>query len=589
MDKKRVLRKKLFWIAGICLAGSLVLFLSGKHLSSKTLWIMWMVEIGILIGYVFFVCLKDIKDLIVVFVYPIISVVIFTYVPLVMFKDLLKRFSKYSSSLQYFLGKAVWVSVLVELGVGMIIFAIRHYAPRVSRYGQEKKRKLYGERRQEEFPKHNYDPGKYFTDDEKYFIGLTPNEIPVPIRMDQQELTMHMLATGPTGMGKTTFLMNMIAQANKKGIPVIFIDGKGELDTIKKIGAINTNAKVFCPARPEFSNTYNPLACTQDPNELKNLIVAGMEIKGVGESKVYSDSQKDFLGRLLPIFISAEERVTFANIVRFMDEQNYRLRIYKNAKDSACRKSMEDFLAKMPPNERDLMGLRTDMNSLFATNKEISKVINTSSQISIKDVFRNGGMVLFSLVGGIETHEALGRMIVADISNATIERHIGLGKGKRFVLVILDEFGFYVSEYFTKFITTARSANVACILSYQTNAQLEATYYMKENLGKIVRGNTNSRGLFRQREEAEFWSKDLGTQETQHRTEQVETGALFTERIAEKGTIKPEQEFLVHPNVFKKLKKGQMIWQSGINKAEVVNIGELNLDIKDIDLLPNGE
>lgn len=294
-----------------------------------------------------------------------------------------------------------------------------------------------------------------------------------------------------------------------------------------------------------------------------------------GEAKVYTDIQKKFLATLLHIFLETGQKFNFCDIVEFINHKEARDIVYAYIKDDFYKNEMLIFLARLSKNERELIGLATVLDQLFVSDDKISELINTyEPHISIRKILQEGGAVLFSFSAGMkaQTNEALAKMVLADIANAVGERHASLNQEHKFAMIILDEFGQYVSESFDKFISTARSANVGCILSHQTNAQLE-TYFSKDRLARVVRENTAGKIIFRQSEEASFWAECFGTKQSVKRTEQVETGPLLTERISTMGSLREVDEFIIHPNVLRKLQTGQAVWKFKDSLPEVISLG----------------
>lgn len=74
------------------------------------------------------------------------------------------------------------------------------------------------------------------------------------------ELNQHALATGTTGSGKTTLVMNFVDYAIEHNIPILYLDGKGAVDTLKSVETIASKYKKTVKV---FSDThdlrYNPI------------------------------------------------------------------------------------------------------------------------------------------------------------------------------------------------------------------------------------------------------------------------------------------------------------------------------------------
>jgi type IV secretory pathway TraG/TraD family ATPase VirD4 len=474
------------------------------------------------------------------------------------------------------LGLALAGSLVLLL---LYFFLIRRIIAKINELAYKSKIRLF-ETKEEEFKKVSYDVKEYFVKG-MFFVGLNKNK--KPIYLSPTDLTTHIQVVGPSGVGKTvSTLFPLAVQCLLQGHPLIFVDGKGDAKLKTQLYAFCKKMGVkmyfFDTLQPDYSHTYNPLVGSSDPNELTNLLAVGLNLNAPGEAKVYTDIQKKFLSTLLHLFVETRQKFNFCDVIEFINHKEARDIVYQCITDDFYKNEMIIFLSRLSKNERELIGLATILDQLFVSDEKIFMLINTyEPDIDIRRILREGGAVLFSFSAGMkaQTNEALAKMVLADIANAVGERHASFEQNHQFAMIVLDEFGQYVSESFDKFISTARSANVACILSHQTNAQLE-TYFSKDRLARVVRENTSGKIIFRQSEEASFWAETFGTKQSVKRTEQVETGAMLTEKISTMGSLREVDEFIIHPNVLRKLQVGQAVWKFKDQLPEVISLGMFN-------------
>jgi len=482
----------------------------------------------------------------------------------------------------FVLGSALVATLLL---LALYFFLFRKLIAKINEFMFKHKIRLF-ETKEEEIKKINYDVKEYFVKD-RFFIGLNKNK--KPIYLSPTDLTTHIQVVGPSGVGKTvSTLFPLAVQCLLQGYPLIFVDGKGDAKLKTQLYAFCKRMGIkmyfFDTLQPDYSHTYNPLVGSTDPNELTNLLAVGLNLNAPGEAKVYTDIQKKFLLTLLHLFIQTGKKFNFCDIVEYVNHREARDIIYQYLSDHFYKNEMIVFLSRLPKKEKELINLSTILDQMFVSDEKIFVLVNTyEPDIDIRRILREGGAVLFSFSAGMkaQTNEALAKMVLADIANAVGERHAAFEQNHKFAMIILDEFGQYVSESFDKFISTARSANVACILSHQTNAQLE-TYFSKDRLARVVRENTSGKIIFRQSEEASFWAECFGTKQSVKRTEQVETGALLTEKISTMGSLREVDEFIIHPNVLRKLQVGQAVWKFKDQLPEIVSLGMFNIDSKDV-------
>lgn len=479
----------------------------------------------------------------------------------------------------------IW-AVIISAPAGWGAVKFLRWLRKKNREGAEaafkKKERMFDNPRVEKFNRVGYNPQEYFKDKEEYFVGLYTigkKKTREPVYTNQEVLTQHVQVLGPSGTGKTTSLLSFIAQAVQKKVPVIFVDGKGEVDVILKIKVLCPQMKLFSPTLPQYSNTYNPLLSSADPNKIASLLQIGMHIERPGEARYFSDVQKEFLGTLLPLFTATGKKFNFIDILEFMIHRGVRKNlVYPLLKDTLYQTEMEALVENYSRKEEELRGLRANINTWFVQDTNLSPFINSySSEINIRDIMQNGGAVLFSFSGAVESHRALGKMVLADIFHAVMERHASLSR-HNFVLMILDEIGLYISEATGGFISTARSANIGCIFSHQATAQLKISD-LGEKLAEIISTNANSTLLFRTIQEAGDFSEKWGTKQSIQRTEQIEEDVILSEKISKMGTLKPTDEQITHANLLRNLQRGQAVWKSLEHEGIPLNLGELPIDI----------
>ncbi|MDI6640702.1 MAG: TraM recognition domain-containing protein [Elusimicrobiota bacterium] len=414
--------------------------------------------------------------------------------------------------------------------------------------------------------------------DGNYFLGLTQRAEQVYIA--QEDLTTHIQVVGPSGCGKTvSVLFPLAVQTLIKGKALIFVDGKGDSKLKQMLQKFCASKNIpmlfFDPLQPQYSNSYNPLCSSKDADEIAGLLAIGLNLDAPGEAKVYTDIQKKFLATLLHLFMATGQRFNFIDIIEFIDHEYSRNTVYDLLpKDNFYKDEMKVFLMRLSKNLKELIGMSTIIDQWFVSDPTISEIVNTyQPDIDISTILKNKGAVLFSFSAGkkANTNEALAKMVLADIFNSVGERHASVNTEHDFAMIILDEFGQYVSEKFDKFISTARSANISCILSHQTNAQLEV--YRSDKLARVVRENTTCKIIFRQSEEASFWAECFGTKPAVKRTEQVETGRFLTEKVSKMGSLREVDEFIIHPNKLRQLETGQAVFKFKSDDPVILSTG----------------
>lgn len=109
---------------------------------------------------------------------------------------------------------------------------------------------------------------------DEVLIGIKDNG--KPYYLDFKEINQHHFVSATTGGGKTIYLLIYVEHAMANNYPMIFIDGKGSLETIEEVSTVcnayNRELKVFSDTR---NLTYNPLRygnATIITDKLKELV-----------------------------------------------------------------------------------------------------------------------------------------------------------------------------------------------------------------------------------------------------------------------------------------------------------------------------
>ncbi len=107
-------------------------------------------------------------------------------------------------------------------------------------------------------------------------------------------------------------------------------------------------------------------------------------------------------------------------------------------------------------------------------------------------------------------------------------------------------------------IAQCRSSNIGLTLSTQSFSDLKNDEM--DIVTQIIQ-NTNTKIILRQNDadSAELVAKLAGTETVKFSTHQYETSFLFGRLLTGLGTIKNEEQFVVHPNNIKRLKTGQAV------------------------------
>ncbi|SFE28367.1 Type IV secretory pathway, VirD4 component, TraG/TraD family ATPase [Thermoanaerobacter thermohydrosulfuricus] len=370
------------------------------------------------------------------------------------------------------------------------------------------------------------------------------------VKIEDEELNGHCLVLGATGAGKTTTLMNFIESAVKRKIPVIIVDGKGEIGFAEKVknmaGKYSRKFYLFSMTH-EGSMHYNPLR-VGNFTELKDKLISLSE----WTEPHYKFLSERYLQSAIKILQKTSEKVDLVNISKRLNYNALLEEAKKLVREGKMDKEeYEAFYDMIDSAKKDIIGL---VNRLAVfSESEIGELLSDTEDENTIDLIKciqEDAAVFFSLdaLRFSEYSRLLGRLIVIDLKT-TAARMFQNGKK---VFVIFDEFGVFAGPQVTDFINKSRAAGFHVILSTQELADLRIEG--KTELMEQILGNTNIKIIHRQDVpvSAELLSSLIGTRDDITITMQVNeispTGM---------GTIKEEKSFIVHPDEIKRLKRGE--------------------------------
>lgn len=363
------------------------------------------------------------------------------------------------------------------------------------------------------------------------------------VKVSDRELNGHCLVLGATGAGKTTTIMNFIESAAERNIPLIIVDGKGELEFAERIKKIaerfGRDFKLF--SMKGDSLHYNPLR-HGNFTEIKDKLISITE----WTEPHYKLMSERYLQSAARVLMEAGEGIDLVNVAEKIEPDNLEMAAKRLPEDVSSR-----VFSIIDEVNEDVGGL---LNRLAVfSESEIGELLSDTGDgntIDLINSIENGKIVFFSLdsLRFSEYSRLLGRLIVIDLKTTAARM---FGKNRK-IYTVFDEFGVFAGPQVTDFINKSRGAGFHVILSTQELADLRGDG--KTELMEQVLGNTNIKIIHRQDvpSSAELLSSLIGTEDDIHVTYQVSN-----EGATGMGTVKEEKSFIVHPDEIKRLGVGE--------------------------------
>ena len=388
-----------------------------------------------------------------------------------------------------------------------------------------------------------------------------------------KERESHMQIVGPTRSGKSQLLFALSGQDMKRGMPVFFMEAKGDSSDFDQFLKLANLAGRIADVR--YFNSQDPRSMTLNP--IRRLpgqdttAVANQLARAIGREPTSSGEGQDYYRSLdyarmlnmIEVFCATDLEFTFKDCLAYFISDKARSKAF-----DLCNE-----LRKVEAAQEDFKK-GTDTTALTSairpwTTGELGRLLNDySPQIRLEEIFERGQLAYFAVpIGHLQVlANPLGRMLISGLLSVAADRQKQYPKPKP-ASVVLDEFAEFATPVFSSFIATVGSARFWTVLSHQDLGQLKKIEGMSaEAFQSAVFANTSGcKVCFRTPapEDAEFWSATLGTYTTFKDTEQVQRGMLGTMRTGQVSRREAE-EFKVHPNLLKNLQPGTaLIYSAG--------------------------
>ncbi|MGE5605403.1 MAG: type IV secretory system conjugative DNA transfer family protein [Bacteroidota bacterium] len=381
-----------------------------------------------------------------------------------------------------------------------------------------------------------------------------------PLYLTNAQRQLHVEITGTTGAGKTeSAILPWSYQDIRAGKGAIIIEAKGSIDFYKKLYTLCKMADCqqhfyICNlSDPVRSNTYNPLF-RGSAVELKDRIMGAFD----WSEQFYKDRAESILLTILQAVESTGKKITFMDLYLLFTEIHALEALYRQVPDEFRKWNLgSKVLGDFKQVQKDCAGIIAKLNLMSLGG--VSEIINTyTPDIDLLEIYRNNEVVYFCLPTNLigETAKAFGRMLLMDLRSTS--GYIEQGKAqRRFFPAFIDEFAEFASVGFVTWLNKSRSTGIAIHIAHQSYGDLKQ---VNPSFVDQVTDNTNIKMVFRVNspDTAEAFSTQLGTETTWKETEMIDK-SLLLQRQGPKGSLREVEEFVVHPNVIKRLPMGRAI------------------------------
>ncbi len=307
----------------------------------------------------------------------------------------------------------------------------------------------------------------------------------------------HVYALGKTGVGKSTFLENMIIQDiyNNRGFAVV--DPHGDLveKVLKFIPSNRINDVIyFNPSDIDYPIAFNVLEKVEP--QYRHLVASGLV--GVFK-KIWAESwgpRLEYLLRNAILALLDYQDATLLGIPRILVDPTFRKKVIATLQDPVVKAFWVDEFSKY--NQQFLTEAISPIQNKvgqFLSSSLIRNIVGqVASTIDLRKVMDEGKILLLNMSKGRigeDNSALLGAMMITKLQLAAMSRVDIPENTRRDFYLYVDEFQNFATESFANILSEARKYRLNLIIAHQ---------YI-EQLGEVVKpavfGNVGTMVIFR--------------------------------------------------------------------------------------------
>lgn len=323
-------------------------------------------------------------------------------------------------------------------------------------------------------------------------VRFRDDQRPVAITRDARRR--HVYVVGATGTGKSTLLINLMAQAMAQGEGLTMVDVHGDLaDSLLQLVPPNrtNDVIVFDPAGDGLV-PFNPLACA-DPGR-RDQVASGV----VSAFRKLYDSWGPRLENLLrfAVFAVIERQGNLQDVVQLLTDARIRDQVVPRIEDEIVRSFWQhEFQSWNTQYRTEAVSSVTNKLLPFLTNSRLREIVTARrAGLDLRQVMDRGQILVINLSRGKlgqDNATLLGSLLLTAIEQAALSR-ADLSHDQRLDHgLFLDEFQTLVTPSTAIMLSESRKYGLNLVLSHQLTRQLD------EPTRQAVLGNCGTFVAFR--------------------------------------------------------------------------------------------
>ncbi|MDP1798584.1 MAG: type IV secretion system DNA-binding domain-containing protein [Planctomycetaceae bacterium] len=297
-----------------------------------------------------------------------------------------------------------------------------------------------------------------------------------PVAMTREARRRHVYLVGATGTGKSTLLLNLMAQAmnQREGFTVVDVHGDLAEGLLQLVPPHRTNDVIVFDPAGECVVPFNPLACP-DPSRMDQ-VASGV----VSAFRKLYDSWGPRLENLLrfAVFPVIEQQGTLLDVLQLLTDVQVRDRVVPRIKDDVVRAFwQQEFHGWNAQYRTEAVSSVTNKILPFLTNRRLREIVTTRrAGLNLRQVMDRGQVLVINLSRGKlgqDNATLLGSLLLTALEQAALSR-ADLSPDLRLDhSLFLDEFQTLVTPSTAIMLSESRKYGLNLVLSHQLTRQLD--------------------------------------------------------------------------------------------------------------------
>jgi len=302
----------------------------------------------------------------------------------------------------------------------------------------------------------------------------------------------HIYIVGKTGMGKSTFISNMVVSDMQRDNWVAVVDPHGDLveDVMAHIPSHRTNdVFLFDVADTNFPVWFNILE--HDHPDQRNLIASAVVsiFKKLFEHSRWP--RLEYILRNVMLSILEYPNATLMHVMRMLTDKNFREEVLKHVSDPVVMKFRRDEYDKRQDRQKnEAVGPIANKIGQFLSSPIVRNIFaQPKSSLNIRKIMDEGKILLINLSKGRiweDNASMIGSFLVSKFQIDAMARADMAFKDRKDFYLYIDEFQNFATDAFESILSEARKYRLSLIVANQYTTQIQ------ENVRNAIFGNVGT-------------------------------------------------------------------------------------------------